>query len=97
MSVGGPPVPLRIAVMNTIEQLRLALGRQQGEPRTRRQRILNCAQHVHLSVGKLLEVQAEWDHPDREAFDTAVALLEEVGRWRRWGATEGPACLGDEQ
>ena len=89
-------MPLRIAVLNTIEQLRLVLGRQQGELRTRRQRILNSAQHVHLSVGKLLEVQAEWDHSDREAFDSAVALLEEVGQWRRWEVMERSPCLGDE-
>ena len=88
MSVGGPPTPLRVAVLNTVEQLRSSLSRRQGEVRTRRQRILNSAQHVHLSVGKLLEVQAEWGHSDREAFDEAVALLEEVGRWRRWEVVE---------
>ena len=75
-------------MLNTVAQLRLVLGRRQGEAQTKRQRVLNSAQHVHLSVGKLLEIQAEWDPSDSEAFDEAVALLEEVGRWRRWEVVE---------
>lgn len=75
-------------MLNTLEHLRVVLDGRKGEPRTRHQKVLNAAQHGHPSVGKLLEVQAGWDHSDREVFDEAVVLLEEVGRWRHWEVAE---------